>query len=439
MNAENLQLITVLRNQLHSCPELALHEEQTRNVLKTFLAEHASVTIVDHDLWFYAVLGQKGADETIAFRADFDAIASKNGNAHLCGHDGHAACLCGLILELEEMIKANEVVDVIAGTTGGQAGDEAADMAAQEAPCEAEHKTDAAIARTFTGPAGAAPKNYIFLFQPGEEDGSGAALCTPLFNEVKIDRMYAQHNMPGIPFGVIYTRPGVLFSASEGFSIFIEGLQSHASEPHVGKNPAYILSELALQLQPLTQFTGFGHPYHTNELEFSDMTLCTIVGMKIGEGKFGVSPAQGEMHLTLRATTSADVEKLKTYISEFIATRCEAEGMTYRFAHCDIFPDTSNDTELAHHALSCCKQAGFVTQMASEPFAVSEDFGYLSKAHGRCCYYVVGAGKDFAPLHSEAYEFPDELIEPTVDSLVAVAVSEFSRYVEKDVSLTYEE
>lgn len=418
MNAQNLQLITDLRNQLHTCPELALHEEQTRTILKAFIEEHTSAVIVDHDLWFYAVLEQEGADETVAFRADFDAIASKNGNAHLCGHDGHAACLCGLMLELEEMIRA---VGAAEGST-----DRAADRTAERtAPVPADTALrESAPSSTRTVRPNCKPKNYVFLFQPGEEDGSGAALCTPIFDEIKVDRMYAQHNMPGIPFGTIYTKPNVLFSASEGYSLYLEGLQSHASEPHVGKNPAYILSELATLLRPLTQFTGFGHPYHAGDLEFSDMTLCTIVGLKIGEGKFGVSPAQGEMHLTLRAARSEDVDKLRAFISDFIATRCGAEGMIYRFERCDVFPDTSNDPRLARHTLDVCQRAGFATQLADEPFAVSEDFGYLSKAHGRCCYYVVGAGEDFAPLHSEAYEFPDELIEPTVDSLVVLACSE---------------
>ena len=66
--------------------------------------------------YFYAVrrANKEKNKKAIAFRADFDALPIEDeidapyksiipGVGHKCGHDGHAAALCGLALELEDM------------------------------------------------------------------------------------------------------------------------------------------------------------------------------------------------------------------------------------------------------------------------------------------------------------------------------------------------
>ena len=48
------------------------------------------------------------------------------------------------------------------------------------------------------------------------------------------------------------------------------------------------------------------------------------------------------------------------------------------------------------------------------PMRWSEDFGhYLYKKKG--AFFGIGAGEDYPPLHTEHYEYPDGLLQPTVD------------------------
>ena len=114
MNQENRRKITQLRHQLHRYPELSMQEYRTKDTLINFIKKETDLEVTDRGHWFYACYhcGIPGA-ESIAFRADFDALAipeendlpycSRNpGVSHRCGHDGHSAVLAGLALEVAQ-------------------------------------------------------------------------------------------------------------------------------------------------------------------------------------------------------------------------------------------------------------------------------------------------------------------------------------------------
>ena len=54
MEQEQLAQIVALRRTLHSCPERAGREAQTKARLMAFLAANTSLTLHDQGLWFYA-------------------------------------------------------------------------------------------------------------------------------------------------------------------------------------------------------------------------------------------------------------------------------------------------------------------------------------------------------------------------------------------------
>ncbi|MFQ9142800.1 MAG: M20/M25/M40 family metallo-hydrolase [Oscillospiraceae bacterium] len=120
-------------------------------------------------------------------RADYDALATPEGGAaHLCGHDGHAAALCGVALMLEGQSIGHSV---------------------------------------------------FLLFQGTEETGAGAALCCELFDREKVDEIYGAHNLPGFPFGAVLTRAGTFACASRGVTIHFVGKPAHAAYPETGISP----------------------------------------------------------------------------------------------------------------------------------------------------------------------------------------------------------
>ena len=99
----NIELIVRLRKELHNIPERSMHEVKTKQTLIHFIETHTqSLEIVDMDQWFYVVKKGKCDDHPIAFRADYDAVTCADGcPRHLCGHDGHSAVLAGFSLWLD--------------------------------------------------------------------------------------------------------------------------------------------------------------------------------------------------------------------------------------------------------------------------------------------------------------------------------------------------
>src|SRR3546814_16928108 len=58
----------------------------------------------------------------------------------------------------------------------------------------------------------------VLMFQPAEEDGSGAAavIADPRFREIAPDLALSLHNLPGLPFGEAVLSEGPVNCASRG-------------------------------------------------------------------------------------------------------------------------------------------------------------------------------------------------------------------------------
>ena len=104
--------LTSFRKTIHKNPEVGFNTEGTLACIKSILEEFG-ITGLDTETspgsGFLLIEGNRpGA--TVALRADIDALsieektgcawASKNGNAHSCGHDGHQTWLIAAILYL---------------------------------------------------------------------------------------------------------------------------------------------------------------------------------------------------------------------------------------------------------------------------------------------------------------------------------------------------
>ncbi|MDO5713886.1 MAG: amidohydrolase [Tissierellia bacterium] len=370
MENKDLQAVISLRKELHEHPEPSEHEVETRRRLMEFLKKHTKVKIVDKGRWFYAIKEEEGAKETIAFRADHDAIISEDGNAfHGCGHDGHSATLCGLAMELDNV------------ETG---------------------------------------KNIVYLFQHAEENGAGAKECVEIFDEVDIDRIYGFHNWPHFELGKPIVKKGTFMCASKGLTISFLGKQSHASEPEHGVNPIYLIGKIIELVKPLSEFQGYV-PSNWNGIDFSSMVLCTIIHVRLGEeGAFGVSPSRGEISLTLRGATLEDLNKLEESIKNFAMKESKKEGMEVSFKISDEFPDTTNDEGEVERIVSIFEKHGVNPYWLEEPIRSSEDFGWYQKEVPGAFFYI-GSGLDQPDLHTIEFDFPDSIIPEAISYLRWIA------------------
>lgn len=346
--------ITKLRQELHETPEPAFHEYRTKEMLMSFIKKHTchnpKMSIVDRGSWFYVEYASDSGD-AIAFRADMDAVTGKDGKpGHYCGHDGHSSILAGLAVYISRVDPGRPV--------------------------------------------------YL-IFQPAEEIGQGAAVCSSLFNTVDIKEMYGLHNIPGYDKGSILIRHGTFACASTGMEITYTGTPSHAAYPDKGRNPADAIARLILYRHELLEGVHQG------------IVLITVIGTDIGSDAYGVSAGSGVLRLTVRAEKASEYRKLIAGISSQAKKLAEEYDLGCDIRYIEEFPSTENDEDCIARVETAAWNAGLKTVYPEEPMRWSEDFGcYLNSVKG--AMFGVGAGTEHSQLHTEKYEFPDDIMEPAL-------------------------
>ena len=290
-----------------------------------------------------------------------DALSYHSRNAgvsHKCGHDGHcAAALCGLALELDSK------------------------------------ETDSDI--------------YL-IFQPGEETGRGALFCRELIREEGIAQIFAFHNLGGYPEGSVVYRSGLTQPASEGLRICFEGKASHASAPEEGMNPSGVIARVILKAEELARDQSDG------------MLLCTITGVSVGTGDFGISPGDGEICMTLRAEKEDRMKNLERQIISYVEEKAKRFGLRTSHSIHDYFPETRNDDQCLETVIRAASDLGMNVILMEDMWRASEDFGwYLKECPGAIIY--IGSGENYPPLHTVGYDFNDRILENAVDLFTALA------------------
>lgn len=382
-----MKTLESLRYKLNKNAELSGQEKETNKIINKFL-ERTNPDVHLRNVGGYGIIAiYKGIEEgkNIMLRADIDGLniplmstdngqqttdvfelsavstkcqSSKYNNqfSHRCGHDGHAAILCGLALYF--------------GKNRPEKG------------------------------------NVILLFQPAEETGEGAeaVINDPQFSELKIDVAFALHNLPGYAKHQVILKKDCFASASQGLKLIFDGKTSHASQPDKGNNPQQLITTLLDAFQKKYENLR-RDKYHT---------ILTVTHVVIGEKTFGVAPGHAEIWMTLRSQDDKSLQNL----TESTIALCEYISKEYRlnFSHSihEDFAATINSGDNTEIVRQAARELKLSVNEIKEPFPWSEDFGRFGNI---CpiCLFGLGCGLEHEPLHSPRYEFEDEIIDTGVD------------------------
>lgn len=352
------------RRGLHRMPELSGQEEGTARAVSAMLAAAGADRVLSglggHGV--AAVFQGQEPGPTVMFRAELDGLPIQEisdaphrsgvaGRAHACGHDGHMAML-------------------------------------------------AAMARGF-GRQRPQRGRAVLLFQPAEEDGTGAVavIADPAFGHIRPDIAFACHNMPGLPFGSVALAKGPANCASAGMRIVLTGRTAHASAPETGLSPMVAIARLMPALTALG-----GGAWLT-----SDFAMVTVTHAALGEACFGVAPGQAEVWCTLRTLNDARMRRLREE-AEALARRVAAEGgLGIQIGYQDVFDHCENAAEAVAHLHRALEAEGIPHGPQGLPLRASEDFGRFGQL-AQAAMFLLGAGEDRPSLHNPDYDFPDELI-----------------------------
>lgn len=355
--------LQAFRHDLHRHPEVSGEERDTaRRVVEALRPLAPSKLLTElggHGV--AAVFESKEPGPTLLFRAELDALPIEEksqadhrstvaGKGHLCGHDGHSTILLALATGLSRQPVARGRV--------------------------------------------------VLLWQPAEEDGSGAAavLKDPRFAEIRPDFAYSLHNMPGLAFGTVALKSGPVNCASRGMKIRLSGKTAHASQPETGLSPMAAMSRLMPALTALSN----GAPPAT------DFTLATVTHASLGEQAFGIAPGDAEIWVTLRTLIDDRMAELCEKAEQLVVEAARETGLEHAISYHDIFFHCENAPEAVAHLEEALTSEGVRFDEGTLPMRASEDFGRL-RAICPSAMFFIGAGEKHPALHNPDYDYPDDL------------------------------
>ena len=375
------------RQDLHRIPEIGLEEYETSQYIKSKLSEfkiefkegYANTGIVAR------IKGSQGnSDRSIGLRADFDALpmpekndfdhkSTKEGMMHACGHDGHTSMLLGAAKYLSEN-------------------------------------------NDFDG-------NVYFIFQPGEEGFAGGEkmIQDGMFNDFKIDEVYALHNWPELPLGSIGVNSGPMMAAVDEFDIIVKGKGGHAAIPQLAIDPVVIASQIVLAVQTIV----------SRSTDPVDKALISITKISGGTAYNVIddSVKMGGTIRTFKRETRAFYEKKLKEISSGIAKANGADA-DVEFHLTNKYPPTINSKKESEFAANVAKKIFGESNVNTniEPSMGGEDFSYLlEKKPGSYLYIGQGDENHKAHLHTTKYDFNDNLLPVGVNFWVELVKEYFAK------------
>lgn len=362
-NSDLIEL-TAFRRALHKRPEISGEEAETAKTIVTALKPlNPSRIITDLGGHGVAAIFDSGVEgEAVMFRAELDALPIEEisdnpwkseiaGKGHLCGHDGHMT----ILLALGRLLAKKPI----------------------------------------------AKGKVILMFQPAEEDGSGARAVVRDANYKLLspDWAFAIHNEPGRDFGYVSIREGLMNCASRGLEIQLTGKTAHAADPQDGVSPMECVAKLLPQLDNL----GIG-----GELD-EHFQLATLTHVRVGEPSFGIAPGEAHIYLTLRATSDEALTEMWLNAKDIATRLAEEAGLSVAFFDQDVFAASINDSEATKIAVAAMDAIGVINGDFGLPMRASEDFGVFGW-DAKSAMLCLGSGNDHAALHNPDFDFPDDLI-----------------------------
>ena len=353
-----------MRRHLHQMPETAFKETAT----SAYIAERLSNIGLDvHEgiggTGLVGVLDGGHPGDSLMVRADFDGLpileetglpfASRNGNMHACGHDGHVTMA----------LTAAEVLSELRSEINGR---------------------------------------VVFLFQPAEEvvGGANAMIDDGVLDRFPVDRVIGTHLWNQVPLGHVGVNDSTVFASANVFNITVTGFGGHGALPHLTVDPIACASQIVNTAQTVI----------SRELPPSEMGVVTFGSIHGGTASNVIADQvtlRGTIRaydLTTHASICAAVERIAIGVGK--SMRCEVEYTEEVSA-----PPVVNDPEVGKWVTSLAMQTVGETNVSDiPPISVGDDMAeFMNRVPGT--YFILGAQTaGAAPHHNAKFDFDERCL-----------------------------
>jgi amidohydrolase len=350
-----------LRRDLHQHPELSGGEARTADAVMAALQQLGLSPRRTGGHGVVADIPGRSAGPLVALRADLDALPIQEetglpfastvaGVMHACGHDGHTSMLLGAARLLVE------------------------------------------------GPV--LPVGVRLLFQPAEENASGARALIDAGELDGVGLVFGGHIDRRYPTGELIINPGAMNASTDQFRIRIVGQGGHGARPHEAVDAVVVGSHLVTALQTIV----------SRETDPGDPAVVTIGSFHAGSAA-NVIAGTAELTGTLRSLKP----ETRQHLRDALARMAAGIGALHRAAVTVTFetgtPPLVNTPEMA--ALAAAAAADVVgtervvglksTNMGGEDFAF-----YLERVPGGFIRFGAGRPDETAyPAHSSRFDFDE--------------------------------
>ncbi|MDQ6773359.1 MAG: M20 family metallopeptidase [Candidatus Dormibacteraeota bacterium] len=333
------------RRHLHRNPEVSFQEHETSRFIRDRLgAIGLDVQDCPTETGALALLDTGRPGRRVMLRADIDALpileesgvdyaSGREGRMHACGHDAHTAILLGAARALFE--DASEL----------------------------------------TG-------SYLFCFQPAEEivEGARAMISRGLMETWRPEVTIGLHMASWLPSGTVSTRPGLLWSGSDGFELVMRGPGGHGGMMRRAGN---VISAQAFFLERLHGVV--------DGLEHEGAGCHCSVGDVRTDGQWNVVPRTVTVRGSVR-TFTADLrtEALQRLGDLLLEADTEFEIQSeLKLVHGTV--PLYNDPDVTREVLEVGRELiGDKASVLGQPLTVSDDMAeFLTRIPG--AYFMIGA------------------------------------------------
>lgn len=356
------------RRALHQIPELDRALYKTKEYIMQVIGGY-DCEITEHCETGLCAFFDKGADSTLAFRTDMDALpitecnevsykSQHTGKMHACGHDGHMAMLLGLA----EYVNAHDL-----------------------------------------------NYNILLMFQPAEESGGaggGKELCASgILERHNTKAVFGIHLWPFLAAGKIGSRPGVLMARFTKMLVQVKGKSAHATAPEKGINA----------LHAACRFVDKAYAKHDLLLETAKQAeektiFCT--GVLNSGAAFNIIPDTARIDGTIRAFQDERFEQVQALVQESADETKAQIGADFSIEYTEGYPILSNDPAL-YKSLDYLD----ITEL-EEPLLISEDFAFYG-LRVPMVMFMLGTGNDIA-LHSARFDFDESILVKGLETYLSI-------------------
>ena len=376
------------RRALHQMPEIGLNLPKTSAYVQEQLKGMGiPFQLYGHGSAIVATVGQ--GERVIALRADMDALAvpeetglpyaSKNGNMHACGHDGHTTMLLGAA----QLLKAHE---------------------------------------------GELKGTVKLFFQHGEEicEGAPEMIQEGALTDHHVQCMYALHGQPNTqyPSGTVLVSDGNMMASADFFDIRVKGKGCHGAMPESGVDPVVIAAQVIQAIQTMMA-------REISSQESAVLSLCSLRSRTADEEQYqkvyNVIPNCVEIAGTLRTLNSDVQHYILARMEEIVTGICSTARATGELKVKHVAPVLHNPKANAQELYeSACKVLGEDQVVyCNKPSMGSEDAAYfLQEVPGNYFNLVSYAPIDGAvhPLHNSKFCLDEHALHHGVAVLVQGAM-----------------